>query len=211
MSEAEVKTRRQALTEFRETEILRAARKVFADHGFAAATIEMIAAEAGVAKGTLYLYYTSKDEIFWMALSSRFREMLAQSRREVEAATGTEEKIRAALRVRFEFLRSDEQFLRMYLTEFGQICGPGGAHREPMREMYRESAEYLADVLAAGITAGELKQLDPLETAMALIELTKAVFAMRFSGLAGQNANFDGERFVFELFWNGVARPRHDE
>ena len=207
MSDAEPKTRRQALTEFREAEILRAARKVFAERGFAAATIEMIAAEAGVAKGTLYLYYSSKDEIFWTALSSRFREMVEESRREMAKVEGTKAKLQASLRVRFSFLRSDEPFLRMYLTEFGHLCGPAVAHQRPMRELYYESAGYLAEVLRAGMAAGELRHLPALETAMALMEMTKAVFVMRFSGVAGQDDNFDAERFVFELFWNGVARP----
>jgi AcrR family transcriptional regulator len=199
------KTRRQALTEFREAEILAAARKVFAEHGFAEATIDMIAAGAGVAKGTLYLYYSSKDEIFWAALSSRFREMMERTKREMEAASGARAKIRAALRVRFDFLRSDEQFLRMYLTEFGHMCVLTRHPSQRMRELYAESAGYLAEVLAAGVKAGELRPLDTLETAMALMELTKAVFAMRFAGIAGQNPEFDGERFVFELFWSGVA------
>lgn len=204
MSGVEGKTRRQALTEFREAEILQAARKVFGEHGFEAATVDLIATEAGIAKGTLYLYYSSKDEIFWAALSSRFREMLDRAHREMDAAEGTEAKIRAGLRVRFDFFRSDEQFLRMYLTEFGRICGAQGSEH-PVQALYQESAEYLAGVLAEGVRAGELRPLDTLEAAMALIELVKGVFAMRFSGVPGQNPAFDGERFVFDLFWNGAA------
>ena len=208
----ETRTRRQALTEFREGEILRAARKVFAERGFAAATIDMIAAEAGVAKGTVYLYYPSKEEIFWTALSSRVREMLERSRQEMEKAEGTAAKVRAAVRVRFEFMRSDEAFLRLYLTEMGHIWGAGGtAAGQPLRELYETAARGLAEVLRAGMAAGELRPLDPLEAAMALLELTKAVFAMRFAGMAGQNPELDGEGFVFELFWNGVAKPPGQE
>jgi hypothetical protein len=51
---------------------------------------------------------------------------------------------------------------------------------------------------------GELRHVPSLETAMALMELTKAVFAMRFAGIAGQSADFDAEQFVFDLFWSGV-------
>lgn len=200
----EGKTRRQALTEFREAEILGAARKVFGEHGFAAATIEMIAAAAGVAKGTLYLYYPSKEEIFWTALSSGFRSVFERSKQEIGRAEGTEAKIRAALRVRFEYWRSDEAFLRMYVTEFGQICGLSNQRPEPLRSLYIESVSYLAEILAEGMRRGELRPGDAMETAMAFMELSKAVFAMRFSGLAGQNPEFDGEKFVFDLFWNGV-------
>ncbi|MGH9480480.1 MAG: TetR/AcrR family transcriptional regulator [Terriglobales bacterium] len=197
------KTRRQALTEFREAEILEAARKVFGEHGFADSTVDLIAAEAGVAKGTVYLYYDSKEELMWEALRSRMREMLEQTKSAMEAVEDTRAKIQAALRVRFEFFRSDEQFLRMYLAEFGHLCRINKPH--PVQAVYQEAAQYLAGVLADGVRLGELRRLDPVETALALMEMVKDVFSMRFTRVPGQNPEFDGERFVFELFWNGVA------
>lgn len=200
------KGQRQALTEFRETEILDAARKVFGEKGFADATVDMIAAEAGVAKGTLYLYYESKEAIFWTALVSRFREMLERTRRAVECEKGTEAKIRAALRVRFECFRSDEQFVRMYVTEFGHICRTqqGAAH-----ELYVEGAQFLAGILKAGVDAGEVRPLPPMQTAVALMDLVKSTFITRYSGLPGLQADVDGAEFVFALFWNGV-RPEKE-
>lgn len=206
MGGVEGKTRRQALTEFREAEILQAARKVFGEHGFNNATVDLIAAEAGVAKGTIYLYYSSKDQIFWAALSSRFREMLTRSQREMDSAQGARAKIQAGLRVRFEFFRTDEQFLRMYLAEFGRLCGSSGPQPHPVQALYQESAETIAAVLQEGVNSGELRPLDTVEAALALMELVKGVFAIRFSGVPGQNPDFDGERFVFDLFWNGVAQ-----
>jgi AcrR family transcriptional regulator len=195
------KTRRQALTEFREAEILEAARKVFGEHGYAGATVDLIAAEAGVAKGTIYLYYDSKDAIFWAALTSRFREMFDRARSEMQAQASVHDKIRVGLRVRFEFLKSDEQFLRMYVTEFGTMCRMQGG---PMQALYRESAEHLAGVLQAGVESGELRPLNTLAAAVALMELVKGVFAMRFTGMLEQEPEFDGEQFVFDLYWNGV-------
>ncbi|MGH9487121.1 MAG: TetR/AcrR family transcriptional regulator [Terriglobales bacterium] len=196
------KDRRQALTEFREAEILDAARKVFGERGFGAATVDMIAAEAGVAKGTLYLYYDSKDAIFWAALTSRYREMFEHTRQAIEAESGVKNKIRAALRVRFECFRSDEQFVRMFVTEFGHLCRAKG---QPMHELYVAGAEYMAAVLREGMEAGEMRALPPMETALALMEMVKGVFIMRFSGIPGLEPDLDGAEFVFDLFWNGVA------
>ncbi|HET9784705.1 MAG TPA: TetR/AcrR family transcriptional regulator [Terriglobales bacterium] len=201
------KTRRQALTEFREGEILEAARKVFCEHGFAAATVDQIAAAAGVAKGTLYLYYNSKEDIFWAALSSRLREMLERTKAAAAVAVGLEAKIRAVLKVRFDFFRSDEQFVRMYITEFGHLCRTTNG---PTHDLYVEAAGFLAGLLEEGMTAGEMRRLPPVETAMALMDMVKAVFAMRFSGVPGVAEGFDGELFVFDLFWNGV-RIRKEE
>ena len=75
-----------------------------------------------------------------------------------------------------------------------------------MHALYTESSAYLAGVIQAGVASGELRDVPPLETAMALMDLVKSVFAMRFTGLHGQQPDFDGEQFVFDLFWRGVEK-----
>src|SRR5215510_13334821 len=69
------KTRKDVVTEFREAEILTAARQVFARRGFAEAAMEEIAQVAGLAKGTLYLYYASKRELYRAALRAGLVEL----------------------------------------------------------------------------------------------------------------------------------------
>ncbi|HVB38785.1 MAG TPA: helix-turn-helix domain-containing protein, partial [Vicinamibacterales bacterium] len=60
----EGRTKQDVLSEFRCAEILTAARGVFARKGYQAATMDDIAGAAGVGKGTLYLYYRSKRDIY---------------------------------------------------------------------------------------------------------------------------------------------------
>lgn len=196
------KTRREVLTEFRQAEILAAARKVFAQKGFRDATLEEIAAEAGIAKGTLYLYFESKEEIFWAAMRSRLVELQVRVREVMAAEPSAQGKIRAALRARFELARTDEQFMRIYFTEFGQLCMHSGAHARQFRDLHCEAARLLAPVLAEGVRRGELRPVPPLETAMALIDLTRSTVALSFLGL--HESAFDLEQFVFDLFWQGV-------
>lgn len=64
------KTTREVLTEFRMAELVAAARKVFSKRGFHDATREEIGQLAGVAKGTIYLYYPSKRVAYWAAYAS---------------------------------------------------------------------------------------------------------------------------------------------
>lgn len=200
------KTRRDVITEFRQGEILRAARAVFAQHGYADATMDLIAAEAGIAKGTLYLYFPGKDDIFFAAVGSRLRELLDQTRRELEGVRGARAKLRRALEVRFAFLRSDEQFLRMYFIEFGQLCRPTAHFQPAFREIYMEAARLLAAVIEEGIAGGEIRAIPALPAAVALLDLSRDVFILRFLDVDRLPA-FDDEQFVFELFWNGVAAP----
>ena len=56
-------TKKEIVTAFRTREILAAARQLLDQRGLEAMTMEEIAASAGVAKGTLYLYFQSKDDL----------------------------------------------------------------------------------------------------------------------------------------------------
>ena len=59
------RTKADAVAEFRCGEILDAARKVFAQHGFIDTTIDHITDMAGISKGTFYQYFPSKREVFF--------------------------------------------------------------------------------------------------------------------------------------------------
>jgi len=61
---ADRESRKRQITEKRQEQILRAAATVFSEKGYAAATVPEIARLAGVAAGTIYLYYSSKRELF---------------------------------------------------------------------------------------------------------------------------------------------------
>src|SRR5881396_488011 len=79
------KTKKEALSEFRRTELLTAARTVFGKKGFHQASVDEIAEMAEVAKGTVYLYYASKRELYMEAVrfgvESLNRELAAQAER----------------------------------------------------------------------------------------------------------------------------------
>ena len=71
------RTKKDVVTEFRTVGILEAARKVFAMKGFNEATVDDIADAAGVAKGTVYLYYRSKRDVYLAALKFGIQQMYA--------------------------------------------------------------------------------------------------------------------------------------
>jgi AcrR family transcriptional regulator len=79
--------RRRATPEEREEAILKAALDVFSEHGFAAARLEDVAQRAGVAKGTLYLYFPDKETLFERMLQSVAAPALAMLARLAEAGT----------------------------------------------------------------------------------------------------------------------------
>ena len=142
-------------------EILEAAQQVFAEKGFAATRMEDIAARAGVTKGTIYLYFPGKEEVF---------KTLA---RESVGATLTDAALQAS---RYE--GSAREFLIMFLTAVATmiqnservalpkiIISESGNFPELARfwrtEVIDKAMALLSGVIAKGIARGELRDLPP--------------------------------------------------
>lgn len=81
--------KRERRKEARPSEIIDAALDVFGNKGFAAARLDDIASHAGISKGTLYLYFTSKEELLKAAVRERVVSMLEQGRETVANFEGT--------------------------------------------------------------------------------------------------------------------------
>ena len=79
----------QRRPEARPEEILDAAQKVFGDSGFARAKVDDVARLAGVSKGTLYLYFDSKETLFREVVRAKIVALLAESEALVEAHSGS--------------------------------------------------------------------------------------------------------------------------
>lgn len=79
---------RQRRKEARPAELLEAALALFVEKGFAATRIEEVALRAGVSKGTLYLYYTSKEELFKAVIEHYLSASIADTAVQVEAYRG---------------------------------------------------------------------------------------------------------------------------
>src|SRR5690348_14029875 len=138
--------------------ILDAARTVFSRKGYAETAVDDVAEEAGIAKGTLYLYFKSKEQLYLAALASDIRQMAAEARKEMEQAAGFRDKLRAFLRVRLQFSATHEDFLRIYLAEYGSMFVKAPPSRE-MCQILRENMRDMTRVVEAAIANREIRPL----------------------------------------------------
>src|SRR3982074_3906097 len=74
--------------------ILRAAIRVFANNGYFNSKVADIAREAGVADGTVYLYFKSKEEILHSVFDRSMEEAIAEGRKQLEKVTEPRAKLR---------------------------------------------------------------------------------------------------------------------
>ncbi|MBX7502187.1 TetR/AcrR family transcriptional regulator [Qipengyuania sp. YG27] len=131
--------------------LLDAATREFADHGFHDASISGITRRAGVALGTFYTYFDSKDAIF-RALVSDMSTGVAQAAREaLDPAMGALEIERVALRAFLAFAAEHKEIYR--IIDEAEFVDP-----ESYREHYETIGSRIEERLQAGGEAGELAQ-----------------------------------------------------
>ena len=154
---AERKTRSESARAARRGEILTAARNVFARQGFRGTTIADIAEEAGIALGTIYLYYPSKEDVF-AALNEELNQLIGQAMTEVPAVIASlEEAVKVRVSQVFEACAANRDLVRLVVLN----TDPDSAATRRMRDAEEKRALPLAKVIAGAIKAGIVRKGDP--------------------------------------------------
>jgi len=197
------KTKQDVVAEFRCAEILAAARTVFATRGFSEATVDEIAAAAGIAMGTVYLFYSSKKEIYLAALKQGVLELRELTRLKMEAATGIEAKLRAFIRTRIEYAEVNRDFFRIYYAEFGNLTNAVAWNSE-FQQLYLEQAKMLEAVLKSAVRKGEIRRVRTDFAAFLIYDMVKGVVTQRL--LEWSTAGMDEDiELLSSLAWKGIA------
>src|SRR5215472_10159070 len=97
--------------------ILDAAIEVIAEHGFFHSRVSEIADRAGVADGTIYLYFKNKDELLMAAIDSAFHKFIQRARTAVEQIPDPREKLRRMAFLHLEGLGSNRNLAIVFQTE----------------------------------------------------------------------------------------------
>src|SRR3954471_15422526 len=106
MSESSTEPRWRRLPEERPRQILEAAFAVFAERGLAAARLEDIAKRAGVSKGTIYLYFSNKEELFREVVRSTVIAMIERGEARLESERDPRQALLAWMEGYWAWLRS---------------------------------------------------------------------------------------------------------
>jgi AcrR family transcriptional regulator len=156
--------------EERPEQIIKAALAVFGECGLANARLQDIAEHAGVSKGTIYLYFPNKEELF--------REMIRQTavaaieRAEQADVQGTPtNQLLAFMRGYWAFVRSPV-FLTIYRLVLGELHQFPDLAKFYAHEVVARGQKLLAGIIRRGIDAGEFREIDPMVAARMVVALT---------------------------------------
>jgi AcrR family transcriptional regulator len=157
MTEA-ARTKDEVLKDFRTRGILEAARRVIGELGYADASMERIAQEAGVAKGTLYLYFENKDGLLDQALAYGLDQLVELMRQAVATENGALPQLRAVVLAGVNHARQHRAF-------FQALVDARHARPQPEDEGARLHMDLIAELVQQGTEAGALRAVDAERTA----------------------------------------------
>ncbi len=135
--------------------ILEAAIKVFARQGYFQSTIAQIAGEAGVADGTIYLYFKNKDDILVQFFSYKTKQVFERFRQEVDRAETAIDKLRNLVRIHLEEFQRDRNMAIVYQTETHQISRMA---EDQIREMSKLYLDIVNEIVECGQEEGAIRR-----------------------------------------------------
>jgi len=171
----------------REGDILKAAKKVFAEKGYYEASIDDIIKEADIARGTFYLYYNGKraifDSILNLTLEEVDRHIRAISLDPGEASPI--DQVKANVRRVFQLLIEDRHLADLL---FVRAVGIDPEALETLNNFYKKIADLIGRAVEQGITIGLLNKCDPQIAAYSILGSVKEVLLriVLADGLSGE-------------------------
>ena len=135
--------------------ILEAAVKVFARLGFRQCTVSQIAKEAGVADGTIYLYFKNKDDILVHFFSFKAKQVFDRFREEVARGTNSTDKLRNLIRVHLAEFQRDPEMAIVYQVETHQI---NRLAEEQIRQMAKMYLDIISEIVEEGQQEGSMRR-----------------------------------------------------
>lgn len=182
----------------RPAELVAAALDLFVERGYAATRLDEVATRAGVSKGTLYLYFESKEELFKAVVRERIVPLIEESQRSLE-----QPGLSCADLVR--------RYLRQWWKRFGAtdlagiaklVVAEAGNFPEVatffQREVIEPNSLLIESLIQRGIAAGEFRETDvELAARFCMAPLVlKAIWTRSMDAICPVDARIDPQRFL---------------
>ena len=194
------RTKQDVVAEFRQAEIIDAARRVIARDGPRKASMERIAEEANISKGTLYLYFDSKDALVQEATERGHAEMAAHVDAAMRDAQSPVAAIEAYVRSTLQFCDEHEMLFRAMNT---YPDSEGAAASRVVARHVDGYVDRLESVVAKGTEEGALRPVHARRFARLLVEALRGIVIERLREKMPPSVDEDADAIV-SILLDGV-------
>jgi len=175
--------------------------KLFADKGYDATSVEEITATVGVAKGTLYYHFSSKEEIFNFLVEEGMKLLHNSVEIKTENLTSSVDKIKAVLIIQLKVMRKYDEFITILLS---QIWG-----KEPRHQQFRSYIYNYINIIEGIIKEGiENGTFNPCDTRLMAESLFGLICPLKIYKIE-KDEDLEIEKIVSELMAmviNGIIK-----
>lgn len=182
--------------------ILIVARKLFSRYGLRKTTVDEIAREARVGKGTIYNYFKSKEEVFQAVIEEEAQIFKNEIKKAVDSQATPEKKIRAYVITRMQVINQLANFYSSFKDEYLEYYG----FVEKIRKKYTDyEISIIKKILKEGINKKVFSIKDLGLTAFAVVIAMKG---LEYYWAMQQNPS-DAEKkidILLKIFFNGILR-----
>lgn len=207
MQNTELKKRgrpaRPELRQQREEQILAAATRLFAEHGFAAANTQVLAEQLGVGKGTIFRYFPTKESLFLAAVDRGMRKLKTSVDRAVEGIDDPMEMMSRGMQAYFAFFNDRPDLVELLIQERAQFKD----RPKPTYFIHREAnTERWRDLFRGLIAQGRVRQI-PVERITEVLGdlLYGTMFANYFT--RRQRSPEEQAADILDITLNGILAP----
>ncbi len=209
ISHTEQSPKRERRKEARPGELVTAARDLFVEKGFAATRADEVAARAGVSKGTLFLYFQSKEDLFKAVITENIANLFPAWNEEFKAFTGSSaDMLHYAMDLWWNNVgnTSASGIVKLIFSEAQNFPEIAAFYQ---REVVEPGTHLLQSILQRGVDSGEFCPMDTHKSVFSII--SPMIFLMMWKhsiGACAASANIvDPKEFIHmhvDLLINGV-------
>jgi len=191
----------------RRQQLVDAAKSVFAGAGYHATTVDDITRAAGVAKGTFYLYFSEKREIYYEVISS-FMQLIKDIGSAVgEAPADLMDFFTRAERAALELMSIFIDNRELARLAYRESMGLDPKLEKMIGDFYREIAEVEARNIQVAMDLGFIRKVNPLLVAYAHIGIVERVMLALVDAPDDFGPPEQVVREMMELAWEGLRHP----
>ncbi|MEA4884997.1 MAG: TetR/AcrR family transcriptional regulator [Clostridia bacterium] len=153
-------------------QILDASEHVFAENGFHTSTMDQVADAAGVAKGTIYLYFASKKELLSELVEDRIAKLTGLTESAISGVQDVPGKLRAIVGAHFQFYAQQREFMGLLTGQLGLVSPEVGTL---VMKATASLTAMIQSVISEGIDSGAIHSMfNPTRLTFALQGLSHA-------------------------------------
>ena len=181
---------------------MRAAERLFRTRQFHEIALDDVAREALVAKGTLYLYFSDKEDLFFQTAVAGFDDLCELLRQDAMKGVPLRTGLRKMSKRVSDFFRDRRPLIRLILDEGQRALGRGGELRTRWLQRRQSMTAVVADFIARGTKTGEIRTDVPPAV---LTEYFFGLLRTRAIELEGRPEASRSHAMLVDLFINGAA------